>query len=122
MEKEPFDIEAAIRDVQAMVDRHDAKHGWTEAKLGRQDDLLTTMVHMLTRLEKNQDAHSQEFKSIDARFQSIDARFQSIDARFERLEAKVDLRFDQMQSDFRAFKEVLLDHSRRIQALEKRVS
>ncbi len=107
MEKEPFDIEAAIRDVQAMVDRHDERFGRIDSKLESHDDLLTTMVQMLTRLERTQDQHSRKFVNIEEQF--------------VRLEAKIDLRFEQMQSDFRAFKEVLLDHSQRINALEERV-
>lgn len=101
MEKEPFDIESAIREVRAICERHDARFGQVEAKLERHEDLLTTMVGVVTRMERTQDQHTKKF---------------------EQLDAKIDLRFEQMQSDFRAFKEVLLDHSRRIQALEKRVS
>ena len=107
MEKRPFDIEAAIRDLKAICERHDerldksdSRFDRIEARLERHDDLLTTMVKMMTQFERTQSEHSR---------------------RFEQLDAKIDLRFEQMQSDFRAFKEVLLDHGQRINALEERV-
>jgi hypothetical protein len=114
MKKEPFDARAAIREVQAMCDRYDARFGKNEAKLETHDDLLTTMVRMLTNFEKTQGEHGRRLDGIDARLDGIDEKLYCLDA-------KIDLRFEQMQSDFRAFKEVLLDHSLRIQRLEKKV-
>ena len=101
MEKEPFDIEAALQKVDALCQGQGERVERVEGKLERHDELLSSMVLLLTRLERTQEQHSKKF---------------------EQLDAKIDLRFEQLQSDFRAFKEVLTDHRQRIQACEQRAS
>ena len=111
MEKEPFDAEAAIRQLQEIAGVHDRK-------IVGHDDLLSVMVATLTRFEGRLYGVEGRLQGVEGRLQGVEGRLERVEFGLERLEAKIDLRFEQMQSDFRAFKEVLLDHGQRIQALE----
>jgi hypothetical protein len=58
---------------------------------------------------------------LDKKLEAIDQRFASSDQRFEALERNLDLKHEEMRSDFRAFREMQWAQAGRAEALEVRV-
>jgi hypothetical protein len=83
------------------------------------------MAWMIGWLDKRFQSIDQRFQSIDQRFQSIDQRFESIDRRFESMERDlrlhIDLRHEEMRSDFRVFREMQKAQAEKFEKLEIRV-
>lgn len=89
---------AILEEHTVKLNEHSAKLDRIEARQLRQDDLLSDLI-----------------KGMNVSYERMD-RFERL---IEQVFVHIDLRFETLRSDMRAFKDELADHGRRIPALEQ---
>ena len=112
------------------LDEVEVRLGRVEVRLDEHTSILNEHTSILNEHSSTLNRHTEAFERIEARQGRQDdmmsymmKTFDAIFARFDRSEreilAHIDMRYESLRSDMRAFKEELADHGRRIPALEQ---
>ena len=119
-----MDIEDRLERIEKIV-ANTAEHQawmvtWLDKKFNNYDQKFLGIDQRFDAIEQRFDGIDQRFDGIDQRFDGIDRRLDDHDERFDEMKIYIDLKHEDILSNFRAFKEMYVHLSQRVDRLEAR--